>query len=550
MIHGLSKYSKSGAGAGLDYFMDSHSYNDQSEQWEPREPLPVLLEGDVELMRSLCEGLEFAHKYTSGVLSFSPEETERLAQNPELKEQIIQDFKDFAFAGIDNPDSRLMCMVEHTHTGRLELHYLIPRVHAESGKYFNPFPPNYNGKRGPGNNDVFIRQNDSFVDHVCHKYGLQNPRDPQFRRGYKPPQFEVDKETGVTLGVDRKSIIKRLDKMIEEQLIGGRDDMISYLKESGATITRKGDDYFSYKFPGMDKAVRLKGDLYGKHSFETVRQGLKEASERFETARAGIGSRYSESLAERSTEVSKRHRIAPEKAQRSRDFDGRATARIAMAKSGLSELKDRVGNFAPGIRRSARDFVNQNPLSIKLSSAQIACVGQGVDPDTGVGPALTGDPVIDEFARKMHAHWKKLLSESLRLSLQYIKLSSEQANATSKRLSNLISDLFKVNVSVYSGCNFVHPGNPIDLSSFSQLLGNRPRDIQRDLTRIQRQQSMPATTRPALGALEAYKRLNAGSELPHDTKPLVELIAASREAAEPIERAQKKRTEEGTDLSE
>jgi len=51
-------------------------------------------------MRLLCESLDFKHKYTSGVLSFSEEETAIINSTRGMKGKIIEDHKDFAFAGV------------------------------------------------------------------------------------------------------------------------------------------------------------------------------------------------------------------------------------------------------------------------------------------------------------------------------------------------------------------------------------------------------------------------------------------------------------------
>lgn len=67
-----------------------------------------------------------------------------------MREAMIEDLREFAYAGVKNDDSKLLFIVQHTHTGRLELNYNIPRVNLGKWKYFNPFPPNYDGKRGKG----------------------------------------------------------------------------------------------------------------------------------------------------------------------------------------------------------------------------------------------------------------------------------------------------------------------------------------------------------------------------------------------------------------
>ena len=144
MINGLAMQTTN-AQKAVDYLTGDEYYDKESLSWKPRDPAPVVLEGDPKSFVQACDSLTFKNRYTSGVLSFSPEETALINANPGLKDEILQDFKNFAFAGIP-ADCRNMLAVEHTHTGRLEIHYTIPRVHLGSGKYWNPFEPNYVGK--------------------------------------------------------------------------------------------------------------------------------------------------------------------------------------------------------------------------------------------------------------------------------------------------------------------------------------------------------------------------------------------------------------------
>lgn len=155
MIHGLSKYSTNGAGAGIDYFL-AEEYFDRSEKgWGKRDPAPTVLEGNPSAMRTLCESLDFKHKYTSGVLNFSKAETSLIDLKPGTKEKSLKSSKKSAFAGVKE-DCRNILLVKHNHVGRIKIHYMIPRIHLESGKYSNPFPPNYGGRHGTGSNKEFI----------------------------------------------------------------------------------------------------------------------------------------------------------------------------------------------------------------------------------------------------------------------------------------------------------------------------------------------------------------------------------------------------------
>ena len=80
-MHGFSGHSGSGGGGGsgpVNYLMDDHYYDKEADIWLPREPLPEVIEGNPALMVQLIDALDHKHKYTSGVLSFSHDDTNKL----------------------------------------------------------------------------------------------------------------------------------------------------------------------------------------------------------------------------------------------------------------------------------------------------------------------------------------------------------------------------------------------------------------------------------------------------------------------------------------
>ena len=101
MIHGLSKHTQ-GAGSAVDYFLDDQYFepeptaeNPRAGEWRERDPKPLVLEGDPKQIVALCDSLSFKNRYTSGVLSFSPEESAKIAATPGLKEQLIQELREY-----------------------------------------------------------------------------------------------------------------------------------------------------------------------------------------------------------------------------------------------------------------------------------------------------------------------------------------------------------------------------------------------------------------------------------------------------------------------
>ncbi|MBG3110241.1 relaxase/mobilization nuclease domain-containing protein, partial [Proteus mirabilis] len=110
MIVGFSGHG-TGGGAGPTEYM-----TDEKRKGREKEP-PEVVRGDPHQTRDLIDSLDFKHKYTSGVLSFAPDEK----ITPEMEEAIIDRFEKVAFAGLE-PDQYNILWVRHTHAGHHELH--------------------------------------------------------------------------------------------------------------------------------------------------------------------------------------------------------------------------------------------------------------------------------------------------------------------------------------------------------------------------------------------------------------------------------------------
>jgi hypothetical protein len=159
MIVGFSKHG-TGGGRGPVNYLTSPLNPDRTA----RIPPPLVLRGNPELVRRLIDLLAFKHTYTSGVLSFAelPE-----AITPEMCERIMDGFERAAFAGLDR-DQFTILWTRHTHAGRMELNFLVPRVELSTGKSLNIAPP------GRATRTLF----DTFRSQVNAEYGLADPDDP------------------------------------------------------------------------------------------------------------------------------------------------------------------------------------------------------------------------------------------------------------------------------------------------------------------------------------------------------------------------------------
>lgn len=482
MIHGLSTHTQ-GAASAVAYFVDDMYFEEaptpedpKAGTWHERDPRPVVLEGDAEQIVALCESLSFKHKYTSAVLSFTLEETARIDANPGMKESIIEDLRQFAYAGVKRDDCNPLHIVQHTHTGRLELHYLIPRVSIESGKYFNPYPPNYDGRKGKGTNDVFIKQNDIFTDYMCSKYGLQNPRDPRIAREIKISKFDPNK-------VDKKLINEQVGKLIDSGGIKSRDDIVSFLEKSGGTITRKGSDYLSVKFEDNKKAIRLRGDYYGEQSYAEISARSNRAAERISRPLETISSEYALVLSERAEEVEGRHSLKGLAAERADGFDRKSTDELRSYADELKATKDSLSDYDGASHRVSSALVDNSTL-IQAADNTTIDIGGIADAMSGAEPILTGDPVIDALTKAFHKMQTKLAQEELQRVKQRYQVDPNQEKMI-RQIQDWITKLFS---GLALGKNFLtgRPGvmAPSDIALARQMITEQRRELQRELKAV------------------------------------------------------------------
>src|SRR5699024_7300241 len=119
-----------GGGAGPTEYM-----TDEKRKGRENEP-PEVVRGDPEQTRDLSDSLDFKHKYTSGVLSFAPDEK----ITPEMEEAIIDRFDKLVCSGLE-PEQYISLWARHTHAGHHELRFVTPRVELSTGKSLTIKPP-------------------------------------------------------------------------------------------------------------------------------------------------------------------------------------------------------------------------------------------------------------------------------------------------------------------------------------------------------------------------------------------------------------------------
>ena len=258
MIVGFSKYTGASSGKrsgsatrALEYFINP---NRQGRENKP----PVIVKGEPSETEELANSLTFEHKYTSGVLSFAPEDGNI---SPDIENDIIQRFESLAFAGLE-PDQYDITWVRHTHAGHHELHFITPRVELNTGKSFNIRPPS----------KIVQQQYDDFRSEINAKYGFADPEDPARKRDLSIPDHIL--KTQKRTSEPKKDIREVLHSYLEQKALQGeiydRESLKNTISSLGFEIPRAGKNYITVKDIENNKKFRMKGSIY-EESFKPDR---------------------------------------------------------------------------------------------------------------------------------------------------------------------------------------------------------------------------------------------------------------------------------------
>ncbi|PSF30247.1 relaxase, partial [Aphanothece hegewaldii CCALA 016] len=251
----LVKFFNGGQGKGcgiVDYLTRS-----TDGKGVKREPLPEVLKGDPEQIVQIIDSLDFKCKYQTGVISFAPED----APTSKQQQALIDSFEKTAFAGLE-PDQYDILWVKHSHTsgGRVELHFVTPRVELSTGKSLNIAPPGWQ--------NYFCH----WRDYWNYSQGWARPDDPNRARLYQPgyhaligAQNQRLEQAGLAT-ISRDDYRKVIHNYIEENIklgrIQNREDIIKTLQDANFQITRTGEDYLTVYREGLNQRIRLKGGIY------------------------------------------------------------------------------------------------------------------------------------------------------------------------------------------------------------------------------------------------------------------------------------------------
>lgn len=258
----LMKVFRHGVGRGssvINYVMDA---KDAKRQHSP----PEVLRGDPGQVKQLIDSTGRKWKYTSGVLSWAPEDKVTLEQEREL----MDSFESHAFAGME-PDQYSILWVRHSHAGRHEMHFVISRTELRTDKALNPCPPGWDKQYNP----------------LCELWNRRNNwarPDEAKRARLVSPGVTIESYRSGTVAEVRTAVTNALIEGVKAGVINNRGDIVENLEGIGFAVPRQGKDYITIEVPQSNDAVlnstkkkpqriRLKGALYAE-SWNAAEQRL------------------------------------------------------------------------------------------------------------------------------------------------------------------------------------------------------------------------------------------------------------------------------------
>jgi len=96
----------------------------------------IHLRGDVEMVATIADSLNFKHKYNSAVVAFHADDK----PTHEELQRVMNDYEKACFGNLDS-NRFAQSFVAHKHHGNIHVHVLTARVDLQTGKSFNPAPP-------------------------------------------------------------------------------------------------------------------------------------------------------------------------------------------------------------------------------------------------------------------------------------------------------------------------------------------------------------------------------------------------------------------------
>ena len=239
----LIKFTGGGQGGGGTI---SQYLTDPNRHGRDHAP-PEVVRGDIDRTRDLIDSIDRQWSYTHGVVSFALED----APTEDQQRQVMDQVEALAFAGLD-PEQYDITWVRHQHTegGRVELHFVTPRMELTSGRALNIAPPGWESTFRP------------LRDFLNHSHGWARPDDPERARELQAgPARDLE---GFSLREGREALHELLTGLVGAGLIQDRAGLVAALEDAGMTVPRQGKDYITVQDPETEERFRLKGRIYEK----------------------------------------------------------------------------------------------------------------------------------------------------------------------------------------------------------------------------------------------------------------------------------------------
>lgn len=197
---------------------------------------------DIENFNNYIKLKNFAHPYTTGVLSFEESDTDE-----STKYKIIADFEEVLFSGVEPENRPPILWVQHMDKGRLELNYTTFNA-LQDGRAFKTY---YH------KTDQYLFN--AFCEKNNFEHGFSSVLDKEEKNSLIRIPTNIPEEKRAKLEQLQNEI---LAKVIVQEL-NNRDEVIEYIKSKNIHINRIRKNQISIKFsPEDEKPTILKGDLY------------------------------------------------------------------------------------------------------------------------------------------------------------------------------------------------------------------------------------------------------------------------------------------------
>lgn len=239
----LIKFTGGGRGGGAEIAAYLTAVDREGRGHAP----PEVVRGDMDRTRDLIDSIDRKWSYTHGVLSFALEDAPTEVQQQEAMDA----FERLAFAGMD-PEQYDITWVRHQHTegGRVELHFVTPRMELTTGKALNVAPPGWERSYAP------------LRDALNWSQGWARPDDPDRATELHRAPERADESFRLREG--REGIHAYLTALVTAERVTDRGSMVLALQEAGLQVPRQGKDYLTVHDPNSGEKFRMKGRIYEK----------------------------------------------------------------------------------------------------------------------------------------------------------------------------------------------------------------------------------------------------------------------------------------------